>query len=89
MKKTREFMLHVFIIAFDKAEAEQVANKYGNTRFHNFYEYDHVRRCEGLTWCIVYRVKKLPSIKDLKKQLQVSGDYDGLDRISNIGMGFE
>jgi len=86
MKKTKEFMLHVFIIAFDKSEAEQVANHYGNQKFHRFYEFDHVRQCEGLSWCIVYRVKKLPSIKDLKKSL---GEDHAEQRINNIGTGFE
>jgi hypothetical protein len=85
MKKSKEFMLHVFIIASDKSEAEQVANRYGNKRFHQLYEFMHVRKCEGLTWCIVYRVKKLPSIKDLKKALSEPDEQ----RINNIGTGFE
>jgi len=85
MKKSKEFMLHVFIIASDKAEAEQVANNYGNKKFHKFYEYDHVRRCEGLSWCIVYKVKKLPTLKDLKKSLEKSDDQI----IERFGTGFE
>jgi len=85
MKKTKEFMLHVFIVAFDRSEAEQTVSHYGNKNFHKFYEYDHIRRCEGLTWCIVYKVKKLPSIRDLKNAIEESDEQ----RIINYGTGFE
>jgi len=69
MKKKREFFLYVFVTASDKDEAEQVARRDGRKHDMRFYEFDHSRKCEGMGYCNVYRVKKLPSIKDLKKQI--------------------
>lgn len=85
MKKTKEFMLYVFCIASDKAEAEQIALSDINAKLEKFYEFDHSRHCEGMTWCNVYKVKKLPSLKNLQKQLYESGG----DRIAHLGTSFE
>lgn len=85
MKKKREFFLHVFVIASDLAEAEQIARRDGSSKEMRFYEFDHSRKCEGLSYCNVYKVKKLPSVKDLKKQIQGVE----IERIIQCGTAFE
>jgi len=85
MKKVREFFMHVFVVASDKAEAEQIARRDGSKKDMRFYEYDHSEAVGELQFCNVYRVKKLPSLKDLKKQIS----NPDIERVNQCGTVFE
>jgi len=85
MKKKREFFLYVFVIASDRAEAEQIARRDGSRKDMRFYEFDHTEEMIELQFCNVYRVKKLPSVKELIKQIQGVE----IERVTRCGTVFE
>jgi len=85
MKKKREFFLHIFVIASDITEAEQIARREAKNRSMRFYEFDHSEFMNELQYCNVYRVKKLPSLKNLINHFS----NPVIERIDQCGTKFE